>query len=101
MIAQVIRQVGEAAQPAESEAVPGHAEVAENSSDSKVINVQTGVHNDTTKQDEKGAKSAQNLGKQVLLQSNTENTAMQRDPTEAQEKPQQLSRRTHGGALPR
>jgi hypothetical protein len=100
MIAQVVRQIGQAAQPPESEAVPGHAQVAENSSDSNVIIPQTGVHNPATKQDEVGQESAQDLGKQVLRQSNTENTAVQHDPTEAQEKPQQLSRRTHGGALP-
>jgi Protein of unknown function (DUF3306) len=101
MIAQVVRQIGQAAQPAESEALPGHAEVAENSSDSNAINPQTGVHNPATKQDEAGEEIAQDLGNQVLPQGNTENIAMQHDLTEAQEKPQQLSRRSHGGALPR
>jgi len=101
MIAQVVRQIGQAAQPVESEAVSGHAEVAENSSDSNAIIPQTGVHNHATKQDEAGGETAQDLGKQVLLQSSTEGHAAQHDPAEAQEKPQQLSRRTHGGALPR
>ena len=101
MIAQVVRQIGQAAQPRESEAVSGHAEVAENSSDSNIITPPTGVHNHATKQDETGEKAAQDLGKQVLPQSNIENTAAQHDHAEAQEKPQQLSRRTHGGALPR
>ena len=100
MIAQVVRQIGQAAQPGESEAASGHAEVAENSSDSNAIIPQTGVHNHATKQDEAGGETAQDLGKQVLLQSNTEDHAAQHDPAEAQEKPQQLSRRTHGGALP-
>jgi hypothetical protein len=101
MIAQVVRQIGAAAQPAESEAVPGHPEVAENSSDSNVIQVQTGVHNPATKQDEASEKTAQDSGNRVLLHGNTDNTAVQRDPAEAQEKPQQLTRRTHGTALPR
>ena len=101
MIAQVVRQIGQAAQPVESEAVSGHAEVAENSSDSNAIIPLTGVHNPATKQDEAGEETAQDLGKQVLLQSSTEGHAAQHDPAEAQEKPQQLSRRTHGGALPR
>ena len=101
MIAQVVRQIGQAAQPGESEAASGHAEVAENSSDSNAIIPQTGVHNHATKQDEAGEETAQDLGNQVLLQSIIENTAVQHDRTEAQEKPQQLSRRTHGGALPR
>jgi hypothetical protein len=35
-----------------------------------------------------------------MLQSNIEDHAPQRDATEAQEKPKQLSRRHHGGALP-
>ena len=101
MIAQVVRQIGQAAQPRESEAVSGHAEVAENSSDSNAIIPLTGVHNPATKQDEAGEETAQDLGKQVLPQGNTENTAVQHDLAEAQEKPQQLSRRSHGGALPR
>ena len=101
MIAQVVRQIGQAAQPVESEALPGHVEVAENSSDSNAIIPLTGVHNPATKQDEAGEETAQDLGKQVLPQGNTENTAVQHDLAEAQEKPQQLSRRTHGGALPR
>jgi len=101
MIAQVVRQIGQAAQPRESEAVSGHAEVAENSSDSNALIPQTGVHNHATKQDEAGEETAQDLGKQVLLQSSTEGHAAQHDPAEAQEKPQQLSRRSHGGALPR
>jgi hypothetical protein len=101
MIAQVVRQIGQAAQPAESEVLPGHAEVAENSSDSNAINPPTGVHNPATKQDEAGEEIAQDLGNQVLPQGNTDNIATQHDLTEAQEKPQQLSRRSHGGALPR
>jgi hypothetical protein len=101
MIAQVVRQIGQTAQPGESEAIPGQLELAENSSDSNVMIPQTGDHNHTTKQDETGEETAQDLGNQVLPQSNTENTAVQHDRTEAQEKPQQLSRRTHGGALPR
>jgi len=101
MIAQVVRQIGEAAQPASPEATPAHAEVAENSSDSNVISVQTRVHNRPAGTDQAGADSAQILGSQVMLQSNTEDNAVQHDPAEAQEKPQQLSRRSHGGALPR
>jgi Protein of unknown function (DUF3306) len=101
MIAQVVRQIGQAAQPGEFEAIPGQLEPAENSSDSNAMIPLTGVHNHATKQDEAGEETAQDLGNQVLPQSNTENTAVQHDRTEAQEKPQQLSRRTHGGALPR
>jgi hypothetical protein len=36
-----------------------------------------------------------------MLQSNKEDNAVQHDLTEAQEKPQQLTHRTHGGALPK
>lgn len=85
MVAQVIRQIGQAAQPDE--------EVAENSNDSSVIN--------TTDPASAGENTAQILSNQVMLQCNTEDTAVQRDPAEAQEKPQQLTYRTHGGALPK
>ncbi len=101
MIAQVVRQIGQAAQSGKSEAIPGQLELAENSSDSNAIILRTGVHNHATKQDEAGEETAQDLGNEVLPQGNTENTAVQHDQAEAQEKPQQLSRRTHGGALPR
>jgi hypothetical protein len=85
MVAQVIRQIGQAAQP--------DAEVAENSNDSSAIN--------TTDEAPAEEGTAQTLGNQVVLQSNKEDNAVQRDLTEAQEKPQQLSYRSHGGALPK
>ena len=43
-------------------------------------------------------KLAQMSATQVLLQSNTENTAVQHDLTEAQEEPQQSSRRARTAA---
>ena len=52
-------------------------------------------------EEEQKQKTAQALGNQVLLHSTAEYIAPQHDVTEAQEKPKQLSHRTHGGALPR
>jgi hypothetical protein len=43
---------------------------------------------------------AQILGNQVLLQSKTNDGAVQNDVREIVEKPKQIVRRTHGGALP-
>jgi hypothetical protein len=96
MVAEVIRQIGQAAQPGEPEAEARHAEVTENSNDSSVINTSGSV----SEASPVGAPAAQTLGNQVMLQSNTEDNAVQHDLAEAQEKPQQLSRRAHGGALP-
>ena len=89
MVAQVIRQIGQAVQP--------EAEVAENSNDPSVINTTDQV----PAADPADENAAQTLGSQVVLQSNKEDNAMQHDLTEAQEKPQQLSHRSHGGALPK
>lgn len=44
--------------------------------------------------------TAQILGNQVLLQSKTDDAAVQNDVREIVEKPKQIVRRTHGGALP-
>ena len=89
MVAQVIRQIGQAVQP--------EAEVAENSNDPSVIN----TTDEAPAADPADENAAQTLGSQVVLQSNKEDNAMQHDLTEAQEKPQQLSHRSHGGALPK
>jgi Protein of unknown function (DUF3306) len=104
MIADVVRQIGEAAQPDTPAQAPRHVEVVENSNDSSVINpvnVVDGGSNRASAADEAQEAHAQILGNQVMLQSNIEERAAQHVPTEAQEKPKQLSRRGHGGALPR
>jgi hypothetical protein len=93
MVAQVVRQIGEAAQPNPSESTSGQVETAENSGDSGA--------RAKTAQDPQDEKPAQTLGEQVMLQSNKEDNALQHDPREAQEKPKQFAHRGHGGALPK
>jgi len=104
MIAQVVEQIGRAAQPADPEAAPGDSEVAESSNDSNVIDATARdalAPSGAPDRDQAGANAAQISGNEVLLQSNTDDIAMRHDPTEAQEKPKQFAQRGHGGALPR
>jgi hypothetical protein len=104
MIADVVRQIGEAAQPDASDRVPQHAEVVGNSNDSSVTNsvkeVDGGSHQ-ALATGQQQADYAQILGREVMTHNDREDIAVQHVPTEAQEKPKQLSRRGHGGALPR
>jgi hypothetical protein len=104
MIADVVRQIGEAAQPDASDGAPQHAEVVEKTNDSSVPNSVKDVDGGSrqaaaTDQQQEG--HAQILGSEVMTHNDREDIAMQHGPTEAQEKPKQLSRRGHGGALPR
>ncbi|MEA2871540.1 MAG: hypothetical protein QOH67_1516 [Hyphomicrobiales bacterium] len=104
MIARVVSEIGQAAQPDEPRAAGPRIEDAENSNHSNAIvkepaaeiAPETGAPEEEEKQ-----KSAQVLGSQVLLQSDRDYSAPQHGVTEAQEKPKQLSHRIHGGALPR
>lgn len=104
MIAQLVDQIGKVAQPVESTAADKHVEVVENSNDSSMINPVKDVDGSSqiaSEPDQAQDNHAQILGNQVMLHSNVEDIATQHEPTEAQEKPKQLSRRGHGGALPR
>ena len=79
------------------------SEDAENSNHSNAIVEEPSVESAPPSERPKKSRSKilpKTLGNQVLLQSNTEDIASQHDVTEAQEKPKQLSHRTHGGALP-
>jgi Protein of unknown function (DUF3306) len=93
MVAQIVKQIGEAAQQSPSDDVRGQVETAENSGDSGA--------QAKTAQASQNEKSAQIVAEQVVLQSNKENNASQHDLTEAQEKPKQFAHRGHGGALPK
>lgn len=104
MIAQLVDQIGEAAQPAAPTVPDGPVEAVENSNDSSVINQVKDVDrrsHATPEIDQPRDNHAHILGNQVMLQSNIEDHATQPDATDAQEKPKQLSRRVHGSALPR
>jgi hypothetical protein len=103
MIADVVRQIGEAAQPDSPEATQDHVEVSENSNDSSVTKAVKDVDGDSPSRSIEAQQlesHAQNLGNQVVSVDTAEDIAPQHDPTEEQEKPKQLSRRGHGGALP-
>jgi hypothetical protein len=104
MIAQVIDQIGQNVQPAEPADGPEHPEVAGKSNDSKMI-ISREADNPGSQSslaaDDAQVESAQVLGTEVIVQSNIEDVAPQQDQAEAKGKPQQLSRRAHGGALPR
>lgn len=97
MIAKVIDGIGQAAQPAE-------AEVAQNSNDSNAMaSAEPAVGDDrlAPAPDQPNEIAAENTDRQVLLQSNTEDVAVQRDAAEGVEETKQFSPRIHGSALPR
>ena len=103
MIAKVVDSIGEQAKKAVTESAPETPEIAQDANDSSQIG---------SGQDEKASRerasdaalteesSAQNAGSEVLLQSNTDDGAVQTNMTEIVEKPKQIVRRPHGGALP-
>lgn len=104
MIARVVGEIGKAAQPDEAGTAGLSADSAENLNDSNVMQGDqsiVGASDSDLTEDEQKQNPAQELGDQVLLQRDKDNTALQHDVTEAEEKPKQLSHRVHGGALPR
>ena len=104
MIARVVGEIGRSAQSSEAGSTGSRSENAENSNNSNAIVEEQTVESPppaVAPEEEQKQKSAQALGNQVLLHSTAEYIAPQHDVTEAQEKPKQLSHRTHGGALPR
>jgi len=104
MIARVVGEIGRSAQSGEAGSTGSRPENAENSNNSNAIVEEQTVESlppAVAPEEEQKQKTAQALGNQVLLHSTSEYIAPQHDVTEAQEKPKQLSHRTHGGALPR
>ena len=96
MIAQVIDGIGKAAQPTEPE-------IAQNSNDSNAMQPaekDAGDKQLASAPDQPSEIAAENSANQVLLQSNKEDVAMQRDDGEGVEKAKQSSPRIHGSALP-
>jgi hypothetical protein len=107
MIARVVNEIGQSAQASEGDAAVKRIEDVENSNYSnEIVAGSEGAEPPPGAASEEQPKqiSAQDLGnamgQQVLLQSGSEDIASQHDVTEAQEKPKQLSYRTHGRALP-
>jgi len=103
MIAQVVDQIGEAARPHVAEAPQPGAEGSDNSNASKIVGVaeQENQANELEPEaDHTAAGAAEDVAKQVLLQSNEDHAAVQRDLTEDVKKTKQSSQRIHGTALP-
>jgi hypothetical protein len=103
MISQVVDQIGQAVQSAEQSGRPEQVQTAENSNDSSVIiprEVENPGSQAVVATDEAAIGTAQELGDEVIVQSNKVYIAPQHSPAEAKEKPEQFARRSHGGALP-
>jgi hypothetical protein len=107
MIAKVVDSIGGQAKKAVTESAPETPEIAQDANDSSQIGSDR-RDQASPQASPRGASGAdlteenpaQNLDSQVLLQSNTDDGAMQDDVTEIVEKPKQIVRRIHGGALP-
>ena len=100
MIAQVIDQIGQAAKPAGVDS-PNPAQTS-NYSNAIVPGLrEERAPQEQASSDEPKSPNAELVGAEVLLQGNKEDIASQHDLTEAEEKPQQIVQRGHGGALPR
>jgi hypothetical protein len=105
MIAQVIDQIGQAAQPEVTETDTSGQKLSQTSNDSSVVEAMEqgdGVSDSSLPTKEQIAEGpAGTSDNQVLLQGNKEDTAVQRDPAEDAMEPKRLSHRIHGTALPR
>jgi hypothetical protein len=105
MIARIVDQIGEAAKPPASDVQPNAVGFSQNSNDSNVINASSADDRAplqiASTPDQTNENPAEILGNQVLLQSNKEDIATQRDVAEGSGKSKQMSQRQHGRALPR
>ena len=105
MIAQVVDQIGEAARTKVDEERAPATELADNSDASEMAAGARKQNSTLPERDDAPVHTAEiaadSSGTQVLLQSNKEDDAVQRDVTEDVKKTKQSSQRTHGGALPR
>jgi hypothetical protein len=104
MIAQVVDQIGQTARTASEDPPVSETHVSENTSDPKSVTPENARPDESSAAlsppDQVDENPAQVLSTQVLLQSNKEDTAVQRDVAEVPDKSEQSSRRSHGGALP-
>jgi hypothetical protein len=102
MIANIVERIGEAARPVTAEGAPETGNV---SNDSSVIG--PADHQEEHRRevvslsDHAAEEPAEVLDRQVELQGSAENIAPQHEIPKTSGKAAHLSRRTHGGALPR
>jgi hypothetical protein len=103
MIASVVDSIGEQAKKAVTESAPEIPKISQDSKDSSEIDSgqnEKAAHQRAPDADLVEENRAENLSTEVLLQSKADDGAMQNDVREIVEKPKQIVRRTHGGALP-
>lgn len=103
MVASIVDSIGNQAKKAAIESSPEAPEASQDSNDSSEIDSggrEKASPHAPIRAELVEEKSAQILDGQVLLQSKTNDGAMQNDVTEIVEKPRQILRRPHGGALP-
>jgi Protein of unknown function (DUF3306) len=105
MIAQVVEQIGEAARTNAEEERPPDAEEPNNSDASETVTASEPQGRTLTENENAPLRTAEiaaeELDGQVLLRSNKEDDAAQRDVTEDLKNAKQSSHRIHGSALPR
>lgn len=100
MIADLVDRIGQTAKPSVPEAETEQTQVSENSNDSSLLGPPAAIEPQSD-QCASSTGAAQNSDDEVLVHSNQENTAMQHDLAERNADVIQMSRRSHGGALPR
>jgi hypothetical protein len=101
MIADLVDRIGQAATPHVPEAEAAPAQISQNASDSDLPAVPATDERSSDESCAPNAEIAQSPSDQVLVRGNKEGTAMQHDVAEHNADVGQLSRRSHGGALPR
>lgn len=103
MIAQVVDQIGQSSPPVKPEVPQMAANNPENSNKSNEIagaqTVESTPHTAAITEETKQT-DADDLGNEVILQSNKDHIAMHHNASEAEERPKQSPRRGHGRALP-
>jgi hypothetical protein len=102
MIADLVDRIGQVAKPGVPAAETEPVQISENSSDSNPLGPPAATDAlSSVEPCESDTKTAQDSNDQVLVHSNQENTATQHDVAERNADVIQMSRRQHGGALPR
>jgi hypothetical protein len=100
MIADLVDRIGQAAKPTAPEAET--VQISENSRDSNLQGAPAATEPQSSSDHHASStEAAQDSDDQVLVHSNQENAATQHDVAECNADVIQISRRSHGGALPR
>ena len=100
MIADLVDSIGQVAKPSVPEAATEQAQASKNLNDSNLLGPQTAIE-PPSDHCASSTEVAQSADDQVLVHSNQEDTATQHNVAERNADVIQMSRRSHGGALPR